>query len=219
MEVFSIRTYLHKLIIPFFTLLLLSGSLVAAFVLTAATPGSVNDPLISESYLRQQLGIEQAARFVLAERVTQLEFDLSQIRQAMQNGADPVFPPNLSSFPPNDELDQLAARLASLEEQLAAMQQIDVSTATLPPRMQIITLRAGEAVYASEGSEIILRAGELAVITEGVGGISDLTAGVDLLDGALIQTNHLMLVPRDDGRGVIALTDAIFLLRGEIRFR
>ena len=44
------------------------------------------------------------------------------------------------------------------------------------------------------------------------GGISDITAGADLPAGTNVSTNHLLLVPRDDGRGLTITSDIAYLM-------
>ena len=73
---------------------------------------------------------------------------------------------------------------------------------------------AGDKLIGGEGTEIILRSGEAKAITNGTNGISDLTSGKDLSQGAAISQNHLLLVPRADGRGISAVTGTWVLIKG-----
>ena len=75
-------------------------------------------------------------------------------------------------------------------------------------------LTAGQRLIGGEGAEIILRSGEATAIDNGSNGVSDLTSGTDLMTGNQVATNHLLLVPRDDGRGITAITDIWVLVRG-----
>ena len=77
-----------------------------------------------------------------------------------------------------------------------------------------IEIKAGHTLTGGVGAEIILRSGEATAIGNESNGVSDLTAGVDLATGEAVQTNHLLLVPRDDGRGLKALTDGWVMVRG-----
>ena len=78
----------------------------------------------------------------------------------------------------------------------------------------IVHIDAGQSVIGKEGTEIIVRAGVVTAIDNGVNGVSDLTSGKDLMSGTEIGLNHLLLVPRDDGRGVKAWTEAYLMVRG-----
>lgn len=79
---------------------------------------------------------------------------------------------------------------------------------------QPISIEEGDRLIGGEGTEIILRSGDANAITNGVNGISDLTAGRDLSQGAYISPNHLILVPRDDGRGIRAVSSVWVLVKG-----
>jgi hypothetical protein len=69
-------------------------------------------------------------------------------------------------------------------------------------------------VLGKSGTEIILRSGEATAIDNGANGVSDITAGKDLMTGQSVGQNHLLLVPKDDGRGIQATTDLFVMVRG-----
>lgn len=82
-------------------------------------------------------------------------------------------------------------------------------------KLEVVTLPKGKTLIVDlPGGEIILRGGKVTAIGSPAGGLSDLTGGKDLTTGATVPPNHLLLVPRNDGRGVKAVTDAILLVRG-----
>ncbi|MBR4941935.1 MAG: hypothetical protein IKZ19_08055, partial [Clostridia bacterium] len=78
----------------------------------------------------------------------------------------------------------------------------------------VVQLAAGQRVIAGESCEIILRSGTATVTlsAESLGGISDITAGVDLAAGVSVETNHLLLVPRNDGRGILITSEVAFIM-------
>ena len=78
-----------------------------------------------------------------------------------------------------------------------------------------IQLTAGQKLIGSEGTEIILRSGEATAIDNGANGVSDITAGADLMTGTQVAVNHLLLVSRSDGRGITAITDIWVMVRGD----
>ena len=82
-----------------------------------------------------------------------------------------------------------------------------------------IQLTAGQQLIGNEGTEIILRSGEATAIDNGANGISDLTGGKDLMTGNSITANHLLLVPRSDGRGISATTDIWVMVRGSYHIK
>ena len=79
----------------------------------------------------------------------------------------------------------------------------------------VVEVPAGNKVICKAGTEIILRAGEAEVIATTKGGLADTTLGADLPDGASMPSNHLLIIPFDDGRGMETLTNCIFMIKGE----
>lgn len=77
-----------------------------------------------------------------------------------------------------------------------------------------VQLAAGQTLIGGEGTEIILRSGIATAIDNGANGVSDITAGVDLMTGADVGLNHLLLIPRNDGRGIAAVTEIWVMIRG-----
>lgn len=73
----------------------------------------------------------------------------------------------------------------------------------------------GQIVLGGEGTEFILRTGSIVCYSTSSSGLADITAGKDLIDGAAVMKNHLLVVPRNDGRGVKATQDAWLMIRGE----
>ena len=78
----------------------------------------------------------------------------------------------------------------------------------------VVTVSAGQKLLGKGGTEIILRSGEATAIDNGANGVSDMTAGKDLMTGQSVGQNHLLLVPKDDGRGIQAITDLVAMVRG-----
>jgi hypothetical protein len=61
---------------------------------------------------------------------------------------------------------------------------------------------------------LILRSGDAYAIDNGVDGLSDVTSAKDLKGGVTITANHLLLVPRADGRGIRAGSDLWVMVKG-----
>lgn len=80
--------------------------------------------------------------------------------------------------------------------------------------LEIVELKAGESILGSAGTEIILRSGNAVAIGSDLGGVSDITGGLDLTSGQKVKTNHLLIVPRADGRGVYSKGQTFFMVRG-----
>ncbi len=105
---------------------------------------------------------------------------------------------------PGSEQDPLVTK-SYVEARLAAL------TAS---SLVVVEVPAGRALIGSAGTEMILRGGTAKAIDSEMGGLSDVTAGVDLRKGQAIPANHLLIIPRDDGRGLSAVNAIIVLVRG-----
>lgn len=68
--------------------------------------------------------------------------------------------------------------------------------------IEVEALTAGDILIGQAGSEIIVRGGDTVAYGDGANGIPDVTGGVDIAIGKPIPTNHLLLLPRADGRGI-----------------
>ncbi len=82
-----------------------------------------------------------------------------------------------------------------------------------------VSVAVGQTIYGGEGTELILRAGKGNISVSGVDGIADITTGEELLNGSKAVKNHLMIVPRDDGRGVEVTEAAWFLVKGSYEIK
>lgn len=80
-----------------------------------------------------------------------------------------------------------------------------------------VYVSVGQTIYGGEGTELILRAGKGNVVISGVDGIVDATTGSDLVQNAPVSKNHIMIVPRNDSRGIKVTEAAWFLVKGEYR--
>lgn len=81
---------------------------------------------------------------------------------------------------------------------------------------QIMVLLPGEKLIPGMGSELVLRVGQATIIkgkTEQ--GLVDLTLGKELKPNTIVNTNHLLINPRSDGRGIEAHSQVILLIRGD----
>lgn len=80
--------------------------------------------------------------------------------------------------------------------------------------LEVVEINAGEKIIAGAGSELILRGGKATIIGSELGGLTNVTLGKDFVSGMDVVPNNLLIVPRDDGRGVYTDSYAIFMVRG-----
>lgn len=110
---------------------------------------------------------------------------------------------------PGSEGDPVVTK-SYVDSQIAQLK----SSGTASDTYLVVEVKAGQKVLGKSGTEIILRSGEATAIDNGANGVSDITAGKDLMTGQSIGQNHLLLVPKDDGRGILAITDIFVMVRG-----
>lgn len=79
---------------------------------------------------------------------------------------------------------------------------------------QPVFVETGQTILGHEGTEIILRSGVGVVVTLGSDGITNLTKGIDLANGQSVEKNNLLIIPREDGRGIKVSSSAWFLVKG-----
>lgn len=82
-----------------------------------------------------------------------------------------------------------------------------------------VFVEAGKILIGGAGTELILRSGGALAVAEGEDGLSDVTEGKDLKATFAVTRNHLLLIPRDDGRGISAATDIWVMVKGTYTIR
>ncbi|GAB7389212.1 hypothetical protein BSNK01_30500 [Bacillaceae bacterium] len=142
-------TFLFAGIIFLFTALAVSAS-------SPGQPGSVDDPVVTKSYVDEQL--------------RQLKGQLGLGSGQPSSGASPAPGQNGTGGTGN---------------------------------IKVVALKAGQALIGFEGTELIVRTGKVTAIAGAQkDGLPDLTEGTNITEGKIVPPNHLILVPRSDGRGL-----------------
>ena len=82
---------------------------------------------------------------------------------------------------------------------------------------EVVELGYGDILYASSACEIMLRAGTAVCLAPDENqGLADTTGGYEIYNGDYLTKNHMCLIPRADGRGIIAQSDSVFIMvRGD----
>lgn len=79
----------------------------------------------------------------------------------------------------------------------------------------VVEVAAGKKIYGKASTEMILRTGKAKAIGNKTGeGISDVTSGKDIKDGEDITANHLLIIPRDDSRGMLLEKKSYIMVKG-----
>ncbi|MBR5155867.1 MAG: hypothetical protein IKW62_05255 [Clostridia bacterium] len=79
---------------------------------------------------------------------------------------------------------------------------------------KVVNMTSGQKLICDAGAELILRMGSADIIATEKGGLADTTAGFDLANGTQMPSNHLLIVPVADGRGMVAKNDVIVMVKG-----
>lgn len=120
----------------------------------------------------------------------------------LTSNADGIIDPNQ----PGSANDPLVTK-SYVEEQVKALVQAELNNQSATDKgqvgsnMTVVELHTGDTLYAGEGTEFIVRTGR-AIAVSTTDSIPDLTDGNFIEAGKVIPKNHLLLFPREDGRGI-----------------
>ena len=110
--------------------------------------------------------------------------------------------------------DTLNARIDALSSGSGSAAQTPAQQTSVA--FAAIQVKKGQTITGC--CEIILRSGKATAVCPGINGLSDITEGKDITNGVELTAEHLLVLPRDDGRAVKVTTDdAYFLVRGDYR--
>jgi hypothetical protein len=126
----------------------------------------------------------------------------------------------------NDAVSQVTANKLSdsdintIAEKVADITNTDFSpvvsesTSSSPDTYKAVELKSGKIITGMEGTEIILRSGIAYAYITGADTILDITTGKSLDDKNSISKDHLIIIPRSDGRGIRATENSWVLVKG-----
>ncbi len=122
---------------------------------------------------------------------------------------------SLHSF--SDDTDPLISKsyfdkkIEELEEKIKNSQGSAASGAVA---FKPLNFSAGDTIIFKEGTEFILRSGEAKIIDPTGNGLADITNGSNLINGSVLPTNHNVLCPRSDNRGIYCDTEVWVMIKG-----
>lgn len=171
---------------------ILASTLAVAAALgitVAAAYDSSEDPLITWSYLR--------------------DIFKPEILDAVDEKVDERF----------EEYDILLENKKDETEEIPEETEPEETTppAAVSSTYEVLELKMGDAVYAVSACDIMLRSGTVNCIApDATQGIADYTSAEEIYNGMPLTKNHMCLIPRGDGRGVIATSETVFIMvRGD----
>jgi hypothetical protein len=157
---------------------------------SAATvePGSTADPLVSKSYVEQLIAGLATKTYV--DQAVSLLNDHSYVDQAVAQKADRAYVDG------------------------AVQPKADKTYVDGKVLFTVVNVPQGSTLLGESGTEIVLRGGKATAVVSAKGGVLDATGGTDLRQGEAITPNHSLVIPVSDGRGLIAQTDVILIVKG-----
>ena len=108
---------------------------------------------------------------------------------------------------------------AELSKSIASQNASSSNAASAAAGWEVVQVESGKTVIGGQGTEMILRSGKAVAVHEGANGLSDLTGAVEVFNGTSIKTNHLLLVPRADGRGIKCTESAYVMILGSYEIK
>lgn len=116
-----------------------------------------------------------------------------------------------------DKISSLNSDIDSLKASTPGNQGNVITPVSFVP----IVVKPGQKLIGGAGTEMILRSGTCKTITSQQGGITDVTGGLDIQGGKEVPKQHLLIIPRDDGRGlnITSSYDAIILVKGTYKIQ
>ena len=183
-----------KKIVRIAACVILSAALaLMAICVYAATYSSEDDPLISLSYVNEVL--------------------LPQIKEMI---SDASLGKDIDDVEVTKPVETTAETTSEPEEIFPE------GTVNTGAKYEVVNLKEGQTIYASVYScEVIVRSGSTKVVSPFTvkweeQGVSDTTDGVEIYNGGAVPTNHTIIIPRDDGRGITAQSGGAWIMvRGD----
>lgn len=188
-----------KLKMAFITCVLLVFAAIPVVQAVTSGPGSDEDPLVTQGYVDEADEQLKALISALKEENNQLKSTVASLTARIGKLETGVSSGGTQS--------------GELQKQLEDMELL-VKMLSDESKFTVLELQAGQKLIAGASAEIIVRSGKATAIASVNGGLADITAatGKDLSTGQIVPNNHLILVSRDDGRGIKAIANKTFVL-------
>ena len=169
---------------------LITVHIVQVVQASTAEPGTDQDPLVSQSYVDQKIS-------ELTDKIVELE-------KGNNDTDTEEFTTKIKEL--SDNLDKLTAENEDYKTKLTDIEKYG--------KFVPLELKEKQTLTLGDSAEIILRSGKAKAIAGEGGGLSDITAGTgtDIKTDQDVPLNHLLLISRDDGRGIKATSKKVWVL-------
>lgn len=185
----KMKTKKRKILYPLFAVLFFLVGVI--FAQAAGEAGSSSDPLVTKSYVDQQIAQLAAKINSLSTTGSSGSASSSDVEQLKTDVGD------LTRF----VIDALSD-IQELEEKVSAN------------GFQVISMNKGQTLLLEGGAEVILRSGAATAISGESGTLVDVSDGRDLQNGASVPVQHLIISPKGDGRGLKITANAWLIVKG-----
>ncbi len=198
----------------------LSATLLITTVYATGTAGSSDDPLVTKSYVDTKINNALSGVTGGSGAGTLTDEQEKELVETITKQVLAIVEVNLESK--GDELtDETKAYIdnavVSAINDYAEDGQIDVGTGTGSSSVNYVPveLQNGQVLIGDEGTEIILRSGSAVSYVNSENGIINASNGEEYMEGVNIPKNNMLIVPRNDGRGVRATSNSTwFIVKG-----
>ncbi len=157
----------------------------------ASTAGSSDDPIVTKSYVDQQV---------------------TSIMNIISNNANSN---NSNSSNNSNNTTTIADLTDAQKKEIIENVTSQVLTLTNTTSYVPVELKKGQVLLGEEGTEIILRSGSCNAYVTSSNGVVNATNGTELFNNNKVEKNNILIIPRADGRGVKATSDGTwFIVKG-----
>ncbi len=202
-----------KWVIGMSSVLLVALVLAGYFAVAANIAGSADDPLVTISYIEDELASNLLKKVEgnLDAKVKKFEKDIDT--KFMQASAD--IDDKIKNFETKYKEDKVSDELVSLIAD-AVIEKTGGSTTGSASGFALVTVPAGKTLVGDAGCEIILRVGTGVCVAAASPGFIDLTTGEVLENSKQLVKNHYYVSTLAD-RGVKASNEVKILVRGSYK--
>ncbi len=195
----------RRLLFLTITLVAAIGAITAAQAASQAQPGSEFDPLVTKSYVDEQI-------LLLTQKIGSGTVPATPSGGTPSGGTVDQQVINNLRTDISDLINltiQAVTRIQELEKRnLELVQKVE----ELQAGFVVVEANKGQRIMLGSGAEVLVRSGQTKAIQGELGGLADATAAADLSEGALITNQHLLISSRNDGRGIHVTSDKAFML-------
>lgn len=118
---------------------------------------------------------------------------------------DSILMPQIKSY--------VDSRVASIPQNPSQGETV-VPVASGSVMYNVVNVSKDQTIIGGKSCHLIMRMGTGKIVASAKGGVCDVTTGVDLQNGYDAPSNHLLVVPLDDGRGIKMTSDGIIMISG-----